>query len=71
MSKEYVLLLDGKEVMRGTEFACVKYVHQNHSYSFDHACKYEGYKLVPSDERVALDAAVAKALDLGPETETK
>lgn len=41
----YVLYRDGKEVCRGTEDDCVRYVHRNHCYSFSHALRYEGYSL--------------------------
>lgn len=43
--KPYILLRDGKEVMRGYEDDCMKFIHKNHSYSFDHALKYEGYSI--------------------------
>ncbi len=42
----WILLRDGKEVMRGSSFDVAKYIHRNHSYSLDHALKYEGYKMV-------------------------
>ncbi len=43
--KIYILFRDGKEIMSGNEFEVLKYIHRNHSYSFDHAIKYEGYSM--------------------------
>jgi len=43
----YVLSRDGKVVMRGTEQEVWTYIHTNHSYSVEHALKYEGFKLQP------------------------
>jgi hypothetical protein len=47
----FVLHHDGVEVVRGTEDECVRYIHRNHSYSFDHAIKYEGFTLLPVASR--------------------
>lgn len=41
----FILKRDNKEVMRGSEIACLDYIHNNHCYSMEHACKYEGYSL--------------------------
>jgi hypothetical protein len=46
-SDQYVLTRDGKEVLRGTENAIWAWMHRNHSFSVDHALKYEGYQIAP------------------------
>ena len=46
-SGRYVLTLDGKEVLEGTEIEIVDHIHNNHCYSVSHALKYEGYKIEP------------------------
>ena len=48
MEKTYILYHDGKEIMRGKEFEILKYIHQHHSYSLNHALKYEGYSIEES-----------------------
>jgi hypothetical protein len=45
-----VLLRDGKEVARGTERDCLKYIHDNHSFSVQHALAHEGYELKDAEE---------------------
>ncbi len=45
----YILLRDGSEVMRGTEQDVWEYIHKNHSYSVEHALRYEGYHLIPDN----------------------
>lgn len=43
---EYVLTRDGKEIGRyNSDIKAIAYVHNHHSFSFDWALKYEGYKL--------------------------
>jgi hypothetical protein len=49
----FVLLRDGKEIMRGSSFEIARYIHRNHSYSVDHALKHEGYSMVPAKEAEA------------------
>ena len=46
-SGQYVLTRDGEEVLRGTENAIWAWMHRNHSFSVDHALKYEGYRIAP------------------------
>ncbi len=42
----YELLKDGRKVFENDDFfSIVNYIHSNHCYSFDHAVKYEGYKV--------------------------
>lgn len=41
----FALRRDGKLVFTGTHLACVSYIHQIHSFSFDHALIYEGYSI--------------------------
>lgn len=41
----YTLYRDGKETLTGTERECFQYILNHHSYSVDHALKYEGYSL--------------------------
>lgn len=43
--KTYILYHDGKEIMTGSEFEILKYIHRHHSYSLSHALKYEGYSI--------------------------
>lgn len=47
-SGQYILKRDGREVMRGTEQEIWQWIHRNHSYSIDHALRYEGYSIVPA-----------------------
>lgn len=42
-----VLKRDGAEVMRGSELEIWDWIHQHHSYSIFHACRYEGYSIEP------------------------
>lgn len=45
----YTLLRDGQPVQTFDDFtALVDYIHQNHPYSFDWACKHEGYSVQDS-----------------------
>lgn len=44
----FCLSRDGKEVLKGSQFECMDYIHNTHSCSFDWACKYEGYSLKPA-----------------------
>lgn len=46
--KIFILSRDGKEVMRGSEFAVLDFIHNRHSFSMDHAIKYEGYSVTPA-----------------------
>lgn len=46
-SGQYVLTRDGQEIMRGTEEEIWRWIHRNHSYSIDHALRYEGYAIAP------------------------
>lgn len=41
----YELTRDGQHVLTGSMQEAYAYIHRVHSFSFDHACKYEGYKL--------------------------
>lgn len=43
--KTYILKRDGVEVERGDEFALLAYIHRTHSFSFDHALRFEGYSV--------------------------
>jgi hypothetical protein len=45
----YVLSRDGAEVMRGTEGELWRYLHTTHSYSVEHALRFEGYAIVPEE----------------------
>lgn len=45
---QFILKHDGKEVMKGSEIALLDYIHDNHCYSMSHACKYEGYSVIPA-----------------------
>jgi hypothetical protein len=45
MEKMQVLKRDGREVKRGTYIEVLDYIHRNHSYSFDHAVRFEGYSV--------------------------
>src|SRR5258706_10834233 len=54
-SDHFLLLHDGKFVMAGSSFEIARYIHRNHSYSVDHALKYEGYKMVPSARKMVRD----------------
>lgn len=45
---QFILYRDGKEIMKGSEIAIMDYIHNNHCYSFDHACAYEGYSIKPA-----------------------
>lgn len=38
---------DGIEQFRSTEVECMAWIHKHHSYSVDHATKYEGYAIEP------------------------
>jgi len=42
---DYILTRDGKEVTRGTELHCLKWLHARHGYSASHALAHEGYAL--------------------------
>lgn len=41
----FELRRDGRYIMIGTEYECMNYIHRNHSYSMDHALRYEGYTI--------------------------
>lgn len=45
---KYNLSRDGKAIMTGDEFEILRYIHKNHCFSLDWACKYEGYSLEES-----------------------
>jgi hypothetical protein len=47
-SGPWTLYRDGVEILRGTERECWQYIHSHHSFSVEHACKYEGYTIKPS-----------------------
>lgn len=36
---------DEKLVMSGTDIEIMKYIHDNHPFSLNHACKHEGYRI--------------------------
>jgi hypothetical protein len=42
----WTLLRDGKEVFKGKEIECFRYIHTRHCYSLSHAIHYEGYILL-------------------------
>ena len=45
-NKPHKLLRDGELVLEfSNSWDVYKYIHNNHSYSVDHALKYEGYEL--------------------------
>lgn len=46
-SGQYVLTRDGQEIIRGTEEEIWRWMHRNHSYSINHALRYEGYAIAP------------------------
>lgn len=46
-----VLLRDGIEVLRGREQDAWRHLHRSHSYSVDHALRFEGYAIVPASSR--------------------
>jgi hypothetical protein len=62
---EYVLLRDGKEIMRGSEDAVWRYLHRS-PYSVSHALKYEGYKIVPLHGERDPRVSAAKRRSLKP-----
>jgi hypothetical protein len=41
---------DNKEVLKGDWFDVYKYIHKTHSFSTDHALKYEGYTVEEGEE---------------------
>ena len=43
-----ILSRDGKQVFSGSSLECIRYIHENHCYSFTHALKWEGYSLSPA-----------------------
>jgi len=43
----FILSRDNKEVMKGSEIDILDYIHNNHCYSLDHACAFEGYSVKP------------------------
>lgn len=42
------LTRDGQHVMTGAMQECWAYIHRTHSFSVDHACRHEGYKIEPA-----------------------
>lgn len=42
--KDSVLIIE-----RDDMYKLVKYIHDNHAYSFSHALKYEGYTITRND----------------------
>jgi hypothetical protein len=44
----FTLSRDGHEVMTGSEFAILDYIHNHHSCSFSWACQHEGYSVEPA-----------------------
>ena len=49
MAVTHILSRDGQEIMRGTSFECTEYIHKNHSFSLDHAIRYEGYTMTENN----------------------
>ena len=45
----YVLMHDGREVIKGSEDLLWCHIHRRHSFSVEHALKYEGYSIKPLD----------------------
>lgn len=45
----YMLVRDGKELMRGDESAIFRWIHNNCHFSLIQAVKYEGYRIIPID----------------------
>lgn len=43
----YELTRDGVTVLAGSEHDCWVYLHQTHSYSVEHALRFEGYAIAP------------------------
>ena len=43
----YSLILDGKEVFRGTESQVWKFLHKSHGYSVSEALTNQGYTIEP------------------------
>lgn len=52
-AEKFDLQRDGKTVFTGTEAEIYAYLHRKHSFSVDHALKYEGYKIVPQGRESA------------------
>lgn len=46
-SDDYILTLDGVNILRGTENDLWKYLHKAHSYSVSWALEFEGYAIIP------------------------
>ncbi len=49
--KQFVIKRDGKEVARVNDSQVLAWFHKHHSYSMDHAIKYEGYSVEPVGSR--------------------
>lgn len=49
-TSKFVLTRDGVELMRGEYIELVAFLHNQHSYSVDHALKYEGYAITERKE---------------------
>jgi hypothetical protein len=47
----YLLTRDEKEICKGSYIVCMKYIHDNHCYSLDHAIRFEGYKINPIEPK--------------------
>jgi hypothetical protein len=45
-NRPILVMRDGNAVYLGTEMECWMWMHNEHSFSLDWACKYEGYSLV-------------------------
>jgi hypothetical protein len=43
----YILALDDKEISRGTEEACWRWIHSNTSGSVSYALEFGGYTITP------------------------
>lgn len=41
----FILKRDGVEVERGDAFALFDHIHKTHSFSWDHALRFEGYSV--------------------------
>ena len=40
-------------LLRGTEGECWRYIHDNHSFSVDHALRFGGYRIVMPEGEVS------------------
>lgn len=49
-NNRYILALDGKEVMRGSEEECWRWIHRNTPQSVSYALEYGGYTISPEED---------------------